>query len=489
MQHFSSALLATLGLTLGAHTLSLAQTTAPNGETVWDLRQSIDHAIKNNLQVRQVGLSVEQAAMDVNQARANQLPTINGSGSHGFNNGFFLDPVRNEIQNTQVWSGNFALQSSVNLYNGLQVQNTIKRNRLEYQASQLDQERAQNDIVLNVVTAYMTILLNQELLKTNQERLNLTQSQLDRTQKLYEAGSVPESNVLDLNAQMASDELNIITAQNQIELAELNLIQLLNLENATPQNFSVIIPDIPNPDESVLPYELQEVYATAENLMPQIKSAQLRVESATRAIAIARGAYHPSLSLVGSISSRYSSGSNLFSFGPPVQVDQVVGYVGNDQSQPVTMPTIVSVPTSLTYPYFDQLTDNIGQFIGVSLNVPILNSFRTRNNVQLSRIGLRNAQLNSDIAKNDLKQNIAQAYTDAVGAQRRYAAAKKQMVAFEQAFRNAEVRLENGLINNVDFNVARNNLVKAQSDIIQAKYDFVFKQKILEFYQGQTITL
>ncbi|GGK68145.1 transporter [Rufibacter glacialis] len=449
----------------------------------------MEHAAKNNLQVRQSGLSIEQSAIDVKQSRASQLPSINGSGSHGFNNGFFLDPVRNQIQNTQIWSGNVGVSGSVNLYSGLQTNNTIKRNRLELEASQLDQQKVQNDVTLNVVTAYMNVLLNQEILKTNQERLNLTQSQLERTQKLFRAGSVPESNVLDLSAQIASDELNIITAQNNIELAELQLIQLLNLTDANPINFSIVIPNIPDPDQTVIGFDAEDVYATASDRMPEILRARLRIQSADKSIAIAKGGYHPSLNLVGSINTRYSSGSSLISLGNPFIERTLVGYQDENMNQPLYIynPSVQRTPRE--YPYFNQLQDNIGQFIGLNLSVPILNGFRVRNNVQLSKIGLRNAEINSDIAKNELKQTIARAYTDAIGAQKRFVAAKRQLEAFEQAYKNAEIRLNNGLINNVDFNVARNNLVKAQSDIIQAKYDYTFRLKFLEFYQGKTITL
>ncbi|MFC6999697.1 TolC family protein [Rufibacter roseus] len=488
MRRFSSSVLAALGLAIGAQSMAAAQTTSPTGETVWDLRQCIDYAVKNNLQLRQAGLGVEQAAVDVQQARANQLPSLNAGGSHGFNNGFFLDPVRNQIQNTQIWAGNVSLQSSVTVFNGLQVQNTIKRNKLDYEASQYDKEKAENDIKLNVVTAYMQILLNQELLRTAQERQNLSRIQLERTQKLFNAGSVPESNVLELNAQLASDELNSITAQNNIELAELRLIQLMNLENTDQRNFAIVAPEIEAPDQSVIGFEAQDVYERAEDVMPEIKRAQLRVQSAAKTIDIARGGYYPSLNLVGSISTRYSSGSNRFLVGQPVAVRRQIGFV-DGTNQPVFAETFVTETTPRDYPYFNQLNDNIGQYIGVSLNIPILNGFRVRNNVQLSRIGLRNAELNTAIAKNDLRLIIAQSYTDAIAAQKRYVAAKSQLEAIEQTYRNAEIRLDNGLINNVDFNVVRNNLVKAQSDIIQAKYEFVFKVKILEFYQGKTLSL
>ncbi|AKQ45517.1 hypothetical protein TH63_07445 [Rufibacter radiotolerans] len=488
MQRFTSKFLATLGLAMGCCFFAQAQTNAP-AETVWTLQQCIQHGLQNNLQVRQVGLQVEQDALDVKQARYNQLPTLNGSASYGYSFGFFNDPLTYEQRNEQNRSSNFSLQGSVPLFNGLQVQNTIKRNRIDLQATELDQKKAQNDLMLNIVTAYMQILLNQEILKTNQERLKLTQTQADRTQKLFKAGSVPESNVLELNAQIASDELNIITAQNNIELAELQLIQLLNLENASPASFAIEVPALADPDQSVIAFEAQEVYQTAESLMPQIKRSQLRIESSLKNMDIARGAYYPSLSLGGSVSTRYSSGTPFFIVGPPQTVTQTIGFVNNDPSLPVTYTTINRPRTATSYSYLDQLSDNLGQYVGINLNIPILNNLRTRNNVQLSRINLRNAELNAAIAKNQLKQDIAQAYTDALGAQKRFAAAKKQMAAFEQAFRNAEVRLNNGLINSVDFNVARNNYVKAQSDIIQAKYDYIFRLKFLEFYQGKNITL
>ncbi len=473
---------------MGCHAFSFAQTTTPT-ETVWTLQQCIQHGVQNNLQVRQSGLQVEQDALNVNQARANRLPSLNGSASYGSSFGFFNDPITYEQRNEQNQSSNFSLQASVPLFSGLQIQNTIKRNRLDLQATELDQKRAQNDLMLNIVTAYMQILLNQELLKTNQERYNLTKIQAERTEKLFKAGSVPESNVLELNAQLASDELNIITAQNQIELAELQLIQLLNLENAQPANFAIEIPTLPDPDQSVIAFDAQQVYETAEGIMPEIKSNQIRVESALKTIDIAKGAYYPTLSLGGSMSTRFSSGTPFFTIGPLQPVTETIGNVNGDPSLPVTYTYLTRQRTPTTYKYFDQLSDNLGQYVGVSLNVPILNAFRTRNNVQLSRIGLRSAELNTAIAKNQLRQNIAQAYTDAVGAQKRFVAARKQLESFEQSFRNAEIRLNNGLINSVDFNVARNNYVKAQSDIIQAKYDYIFRLKFLEFYQGKTITL
>ncbi|QHL86392.1 TolC family protein [Nibribacter ruber] len=454
MRNFSSTVLATLGLVIGSYSYGQAQT-ATGSETVWTLQQAVDQGVKSNLQVLQRGLSVEEATVNLKQSRNDLLPSLNASASYGYSFGLFNDPVTYESLNAQNQSSNYSVSGSIPLYSGNRLQNSIKQSRLNQQASVLDVEKVKNDVTLDVVQAYMQILLNQELLKTNQERLNLTKLQVERTEKLFKAGSVPESNLLDLNAQMASDELNIITAQNQIELAELNLIQLLNLKEANTATFAIETPSLPDPDQSVIAFNSQQVFEAALERMPEIKSSLLRIQSAQKQLDITRGNYLPTLSLSGNISSRYSK-TNLFP----------------DQD-----------------PYSQQIRDNFGQFIGLNLNIPIFNSFRVRNNVQLSKVYLNNARINSEIAQNQLNYTIAQAYTDAIGAQKRFVAAKKQLVAFEQAFKNAEIRLNNGLINNVDFNVARNNLVKAQSDIIQAKYDYTFKLKILEFYQGKTITL
>ncbi|WP_210464906.1 TolC family protein [Rufibacter roseolus] len=487
MRRFSSKFLASLGLVIGCHTFLVAQTTTPT-ETVWSLQQCIQAGLQNNLQVKQTGLFVEQDAIDVRQAMANFLPAFNASASHGMSFGFFNDPITYEQRNESNRSSSFSLQASVPVFSGLQVQNTVKRNRLNLKATELELKKAQNDLMLNIVTSYMNILLNQELLKTNQERYNLTKAQAERTQKLFKAGSVPESNVLELNAQLASDELNIITAQNQIEISELQLIQLLNLENTAPANFAIEIPQLPDPDQSVIAFDAQQVYETAESIMPEIRSNQLRVESALKTIDIAKGAYFPTLSLGGSVSTRYSSGTPFFLVGPLETVTQTIGVVQGTNT-PVITTYSDRTRTPTKYKYMDQLQDNLGQYVGLNLSIPILNSFRTRNNVQLSRIGLRNAELNTAIARNQLRQNIAQAYTNAINAQKRFVSARKQLESFEQSFKNAEIRLNNGLINSVDFNVARNNYVKAQSDIIQAKYDYIFRLKFLEFYQGKTITL
>jgi outer membrane protein len=454
-------------------------------KTSWTLQECIEYALSHNLQVKQSALDAEDAQINVKQARADQLPSINASSNYGFSFGRTIDPTENTFTNEQIQSNNYSLNVNVPVFNGFQLQNTIKRNRLEQQAVGADVEKIKNDIILNIVSAYVQVLLSEELLQTARLQLNNTQQQAERTQKLFRAGSVAESNVLEINAQQATDELAIINAQNQKDLAELSLIQLLDLKNV--QDFEAVKPEIRDPDQDISLEGPDHIYAIAQQRMPQVRAADLRVASTLKGVDISRGAYFPRLSLGGSMSTNYSSARPLFIDPQTTQV-VTVGYVHGDLNQPVT--TIYPSPrVAADYPYIDQLQDNRGESLFLSLSIPILNNFITRYNVQRAQVSHKYAVLNTEVVRNQLRQSIQQAYADALASQKKFAATKRQLTALEQSFRNAEIRFNNGVLNNFDYNVARNNFVRAQSDLIQAKYEYTFKLKVLDFYQGKPLSL
>jgi len=466
---------------IGAGSPVLAQTT----KTTWTLQECIEYSLKNNLQVKQAEFASENTLLTLKQAKNNLLPAINGSTGYGWSFGRSIDPTENTFVNQQISSNNFNLSGSVPLFNGLQLQNTIKRNRLENEAALSDVEQTKNDVVLNVVAAYTQILFSDELLQNAQLQLNTSQQQLERTQKLFRAGSVAESNIFEINSQMATDELSIINAQNQKNIAELNLIQLLDLRDI--KHFEVVKPDIKDPDQDVIMIDAGEVYAASQQRMPQVTSVDLRVSSALKDIDIARGAYYPRLSLSGSISTNYSSArqQQVLLNTPNIQT---IGFVNGDQTQPV----LYSVPYSYSYTsygFFNQLTDNQGKSIFLNLSIPIFNGFQVRNNVSRAIINHKLAVLNTEVVRNQLRTSIQQAFADAVAAQQKFIATKKQLAALELTYRNTEIKFNNGLVNTTDFNVARNNFTRAQSDLITAKYDYTFKLKILDFYQGKPLAL
>ncbi|QNP51639.1 TolC family protein [Hymenobacter qilianensis] len=265
-----------------------APASVPSGP--WTLQRAVDYAVQNNLNVRQSSLSAELSDADLRQSRAALLPTANVNGTQAWNYGTGLDPLTNDFVSQTIRSNNFSANTQLNVFSGFQLRNTVKRNVLDYKASLADIEQARNDLSLNVAAAFLQLVLNQELVRTNELRVNTTQQQLERTKKLLAAGSVAESNLLDTQAQLASDELNLVTAQNQRDISRLQLAQLLNLDPASAAAFQIEVPNLPDPDEqSTLNFDPNATYQTAQGFLPQIQAADLRVQSSIRGVEVARG--------------------------------------------------------------------------------------------------------------------------------------------------------------------------------------------------------
>src|SRR6476661_2527150 len=454
---------------------------APTGP--WTLQRAVDYALEHNLNVRQSQLTAESNKAVLTQSKAALLPTANLNGTQTWNTGR---------------SNNFSAQSQVVLFQGFQLRNTIRRNDLDYEASLSDIGKARNDLALNVASAYLQLLLSEELIRSNQSRVASSQAQVARTQILLKAGSVAESNLLDSQSQLASDELNVITATNQRDIARLNLVQLLNLDGAAASTFQVDVPSLPDPDaEAPLALNLEETFRSASATLPEIKAADLRVQSAQRSIDLARGGYYPRLVLSGSLVTGYSSsatsrvltGDSTATFLPVFQYDPL-----NPSAPPRTTTFAVIGPKQpnaelLKTGFFTQLGDNVGRSVQLGLTVPILNGLQVRTNVQRAIINEKLSQARAEQVRLTLRQNIEQAFVDARAAQLQYAAAKRQVAALTLSQRNAEIRFNNGLLNGTDFNIAKNNLTAAESNRIQAKYSFIFRRKVLDFYQGKPLAL
>ncbi|MEJ8802321.1 TolC family protein [Pontibacter sp. H249] len=492
MKKTSRLLLLALGLACSAGVSeSYAQQQSAGNDGVWSLEEALSHAKANNLNVRQASLNRDFSKADLNQSRAARLPSLNASSNYSFNTGSFQDPVSFSLTTQNARTSNVSVNANLPLFSGFQQINLIKQNNLELDASEQDFLSAQNDITIQIVTSYLNILFANEQMRISELQRGLTEAQLKRTRILFEAGSLAENAVLDLESQLATDDLNFITAQNQRDISRLTLMQLLNIP--ANQDFQIQIPDIPEPDENPVIVSGNQVYDVAVQTLPAIRATDLRLRSSEVGVAVARGAYFPRLSMFAGAGSRYASTSR-FVTGTETVINGVTPQIvyldaAGTQAQTLYFPNIRNRIIDEKYPYFDQLDGNLSTQVGFSLQVPILNGLQARTNVQRAKISLQNAQLNADIARNNLRQTIEQAYVDAVAAQRRYAAAKEQVIASEKNFRNAELRLNSGVINTVDFNVIANTYRSAQSSLVQAKYDYTFKLKVLDFYQGKDITL
>lgn len=447
----------------------------------WNLERCIKHAIENNIQIQQSELSMDISQQNVNQSKYNTLPSLNGFASHTYNFGQTIDPFTNSFATTQVRSNQFALTSTMTLFNGFQTLNTIKRNQANLEASRYDLEKMQNDVALNIANFYLQILFSNELVKNAENQLRVTQEQVDRIQKLVEAGNMPEGNLREIEAQLASEELQKINAVNQLNITKLNLAQVLRLEN--PSAFNIAMPnlsDFNGVSELISPGAL---YLTALETMPEVKSAEFSYYSAEKDKDLARGGYSPSLSVTGSIGSGYSGANREI-------VDVVpLGFVPNGDvttgGDQILTPAFDLVRQDKAF--VDQLDDNFNKSIGFRLNIPIFNGMSSRTNVQRAKLNLQIAELNLENTKLQLRQNIESAHNEAVAALKRYKAAEKSVEALTLSFNYAKQRFDVGILNSFEFNNEKNRLNNANSELLQAKYEYIFKTKVLDFYQGKAL--
>lgn len=488
MKKLPQRLLFAVGLALAGASGAIAQQN-PN-DNVWSLAEAVEYARNNNLQIQQSRINVKLNEIDLKQAKYQRLPSLNASGGYNYNAGSYQNPATFSLVNDESTGANLQANASVPLFSGFQQTNLIKQYGYDLLASEQDLNAAQNDLILQIVNSYLNILFAQELIKTSELQRNTSQQQLDRTRILFKAGSVAENSVLDLESQLANDEVSIINAQNQRDIARLNLIQLLNIQDAT--SFEIEIPEIPEPDQEPVLADPILAFEVAEQLQPAVRGADLRVLSAAKSLDVARGAYYPRLSLGAGINTRYSSATDLLVGRQTINNGFVPQSFYRDaagtQEETFYVPNVFDVPVYESYPLFSQFSDYISRQVGVSLSVPIFNGLQARSGVQRAKLGEQNAVLNAKIARNNLRQTIEQAYVDALSAQRQYVAAKTQVEALERSFRNAELRLESGIINTVDFYVIANNYRNAQSSLLQAKYEYTFSLKVLDFYQGKDIS-
>ncbi len=366
----------------------------------------------------------------------------------------------------------------------------VKQGSRNYQASVEDLQKAKNDVSLNIAFLYINVIFSKEQYENARLRLSSSQQQYERTKKQVAVGALPRSNELNLDAQVATNELNLITRENTLMLSLLQLKQALQLPASTP--FDVVAPEI-DVEDLVLDQSRNEIYDIARNTMPEIKSAALRVESADFAVKAAKGNLYPRLSLSGGVNSNYSSASDRQRFisdgGEPTVVYPQIGVVeGTGAAVYTTDP--VSVPSGYTvdgYGRSDQLQDNIFRQLTLGLTIPIFNGYQSKAAYQRSVINKQVATISAKEVDNTLRQNVETAYNDAVAASKTYNSSLRQVSAREEAFRMTKQRFDIGAVPYVEYQVAENDLFQAKSDLVRAKYDFIMKKKVLDFYQGKPL--
>jgi len=424
----------------------------------WTLEECVRYALENNITVKLSELDVKNAEIDKRGALGNYLPSVNGNASHSWNIGLNQDVTTGILRNQTTQYSSIGLNAGVDIYKGLQNQNTMRKAKLSIIASHYQLLKMQEDISLNVASAFLQILSNKEDLKVKKEQLAIDEKRYTRSEEMVNAGTIPRGDLFDLKATVATDKQNIAVSENNLLISKLSLAQLLQLKEFA--DFDVVDDTKVADENNILAQTPIEIYNKAKETRTELKLAQTNLEIAQKNVSIAKGAYQPTLSGFYGFNTRasYSDQVKLDAAGNPYTV-------GPD-------------------PIFQQFSDNKGHNFGLQLNVPIFNGFSVKNNVERNKVSLEKSKIDLEQKSLDLQRNVYKAFTDARGALNTYESSTVTLEARQQAYNYAKEKYDVGLMNSFDFTQAQTLLTNAQSDVIRTKYDYMFKIKILEFYFG-----
>lgn len=459
--------------------LLLVTTISVNGQNKLTLEVAIETGIKYNLEVKQSGLSMKRENIVLKQSRAYMLPDLNINATHGMNQGRSIDPFTNSFINQKVNFASYGANSSILLFHGQSLQNEIKENQLAYKAAGMEWQQAKDNITINIILAYLSILSAADVLE--QSRLNATVSnkQVHRLEILNEEGAISPSEYYDLKGQVAAEQLAIANNEANLANAKLNLSQLMNI----PYDDSLEVAPLPLDTFAISEISSPEsVYASSLQNFAEVQAVHLRTLSAEKGLKSMRGELFPTLSLGGSVHTNYSSAATQSFFINTIEVPSEDYVTVNGDKVPVIVQQTNFDTRELSYG--DQLNNNLFSSIYLALSIPIFNASQTRNQIKLAKIDLKNRKLVEENTITELQQAIERAYVNVTTARQKYRILQEQVAAFSESFRAAEVRFNAGAMNSVDYLIAKNNLNQAQTNLIIAKYDFVLRKKVLEYYSG-----
>jgi outer membrane protein len=449
------------------------------------LQQAVSIAIKNNLLVNQADIQMQTSKVLLNQAWGNLLPYVSATASQGIGFGRSLITSSYTYTDQQTASGNYQLNANLTLFSGLQLQNTIKQNNYAYSAGKLDLQQQKYNITLSVLLAYLQVLSSQDLLNIAHEQADIDSKQVDRLDAQNKEGALLLlSNLTDLRGQFAGDQANIAIAANNLETAKIALFQLLNIPYKRDVEydrnaFSLEVSDyVQSPDS---------IYQTALQTQPSIRSADLRIRSYQKALQAARGVYSPTLSFYTNVNTYYSNAAGPISTPVPNAYQDVV--TGNIVTVGGTSYDVIlphqQVVTQKNNTFGDQFKNNRQTSVGLQLNIPILNYLRARNNVKQAKVNLKNSEISSNSTHLLLQQSVEQSFQNMIAAYKQYKAYMDQAAAYSESFRTTEIRFNEGVVNSDVYVLAKNNMDRANTNLSQAKYTYIFRTKVLDFYQGK----
>jgi outer membrane protein len=450
--------------------LFLIATLSSFAQKKWTLKECVDHALKHNISVKQSMLDVDLAEQDVINARGNFMPSLSASASQNFNFGSFIGQDGSRIKSDSR-GNNFNLNTGLTIFNGFRNLNTYKQAKLGVKSSQLQLSLLQDNVSMTLVNSFLNILFNKENLKIAKEQLMISQNQLDQIRSQVEAGIKPQSDLFDAEATIASNREQIINAENSSELSLLSLSQSLQV---SPKDFDIEEVQINLTSASMAYNSTGEILSYALSNRTEIKTAELTIENANFGVKLAQSAYAPSLSLGAGLGTSYQHKQGE----PDVRSEFVP-----DPSSPGAI-----IETIVPYGFNTQIENNLGYNLGLNLSIPIFNGFKTKANVSKAKINREKSILNLEQAKQDLTTTITQAYADAKASLKQYQASMRSVASLEESFKNIQNKFNFGAATSFEVEQIRGRLVNAKSNLINSKYNFVFRSKILDFYMGKPLT-
>lgn len=444
------------------------------------LKQCIDIALKNNIDINRSGLAMEDSKVALTQSQGSRLPFMSASINHGLSQGRTIDPFTNSYINQNLSSANYNLGADLYLWNAGSVNNNIRANSLNYEAGKMDWQQQKDNVTINVILTYLQVLNNQEQLNAAIQQADVTRKQAERLELLDKDGAIAPATYYDTKGQLATDEMNIIALQNAVETAKISLTQLMNVTYSKELQLEKI-----NLSSDLVLYDAssKDVYEMAMKNLALIKAADLRTASAAKSLKAAKGQLYPRLVLSGGLGTNYSSAATVASLS---SVSDVLtdNYVTIDNEKfAVYSPQGIYDAKKISYG--DQWSNNFNSFVGVGIQIPILNGLQTRSRINQAKIQEKRSIINAKTTKTQLQQSVEQAHLNMNTAYERYNKLTAQVEDFGISFRAAEVKFNAGAINSVDYLLIKNKVDNANINLIAAKYDYILRTKILDFYQGK----
>ena len=450
------------------------------GQDSLSLKQAIELGVKNNLEINQANLLMQKQGIALKQSKAFMLPDLNAIANHGINQGRSIDPFTNGFINQNVNFASYGVSSSVLLFQGTSLQNKIKENGLAYEASKMEWQQAKDNLTINIILAYLQIVSAEDLLVQSRAQMIVSDKQIERLKILNTEGTIAPSELYDLKGQAANEQLAIADNEAAVANAKLTLCQLLSIPYSN--NFEVA--RLPEDSVEMKSAESPEnLYQNSLKNFAKVKAVHFRSLSAEKAVQSAKGELFPRLYLGGNFNTNYSSVATQSTFVNTSE-EASADYV-NWNSQ--KLPVIVQKNNFNTHKinYGNQLSNNLFSTINLGLSIPLFNASQTRNKIKLARIDWENNKIVEENTKIELQQSVERAFMNVNNALHKYKILKEQVAAFSESFRSADVRFAAGVITSVDYLIAKNNLNRAEANLIITKYDFILRTKVLDYYQGK----